>query len=171
MSQKWIRSYERHKMKIKTERELNESWALSRYNVGSWQDSQKIFIKSLGLTIGQSWWKIRRLWRKYKMLGRKGEYRDDVAYQINRLAVGLDLGRVDLPEIADLPDSEFEAEVSDQEQDEEVDGEQEPEQDLSFDEIQQLKREEAEAQAEADAQADIEWKEADELPSPDDLPW
>jgi hypothetical protein len=50
---------------------LNESWAASKYNKEDWREVQKVYIKSLGLTVGQSWWKLRRLWKKYKLAGRE----------------------------------------------------------------------------------------------------
>ena len=135
LSQRWIKDYERRR--IRNDRGLNESWQNSKYNTGDWRADQKVRLSSVGLTVGQSWWKLRRLWKKYKMA--QGGYRDDLAYQINRLSVGLDIGRVDLPEVADMPDSEFDFQERRASESEPAEYE-EQEQNLSIEEIQQLKR-------------------------------
>lgn len=156
MSQRWIRDYERRK--IRNDRQLNESWASSRYNTGDWRQDQNVRLAS-GLTVGRSWWKLRRLWRKYKIIGREGGYRDDIAYQINCLAVSLDIGRVDLPETADLPDYEFEDQPNSQsEEEEEIEGE---------DPLYKIfRREEAESERDS-GQQEAESEKEDDWFSPD----
>jgi hypothetical protein len=129
--QLWLRDYERSRHS----KQPNESWANSKYNTGDWRESQQIRLAS-GLTVGQSFHKLKKLWSKYKIAGRDGSYRGDTAYKINQTLAQLDLPTVPLPELEGLPDYEFENQDQDQTY--------EPEQDLSIEEIQQLKREEQE---------------------------
>jgi hypothetical protein len=53
------------------------------------------------------------LWSKYKRLGREGDYRGDVAYQIALYQKALDLPISELPELEGLSDSEFESQEVD----------------------------------------------------------
>jgi hypothetical protein len=134
--QLWLRDYERRR--VRDNKEPNESWAQSKFGPQNmdWRTAQQIYLPSLNLTVGQAWHGLKKLWKSYKISGRNGESRTLTAYEINRYQVALDLPRSDLPELEGIvSDYEFE--------EEEV---QEQEQDLTADEIQQLKREDVEAE-------------------------
>jgi hypothetical protein len=146
---RWLISYE--KSRHREPKELNESWVASKYSsMGNWREVQQIYIPSLKLRVGPAFHKLKKLWAKYKIQGREGLYRTDTAYQINKLLVGLDLPRVDLPELEGIPDYEFK-------QDQEEDGliAETPEEWSDLD--QQLLKEEKESEAEAEQEANDWW--------------
>jgi hypothetical protein len=76
---RWIRRYDNSK-----HREPNESWANSRYGPlnMSWQEAQQIWLPSINQRLGPAFFYLKKLWAKYKRLGREGDYRSDVAFQI-----------------------------------------------------------------------------------------
>jgi hypothetical protein len=88
----------------------NESWANSRYGPlnMSWQQAQQVWLPSVNKRLGPAFFHLEKLWAKYKRLGREGDYRSDVAFQIALYQKALDLPVSELPELEGLPDYEFE---------------------------------------------------------------
>jgi hypothetical protein len=131
--QLWLRDYERSRHS----KQPNESWAQSKFGNLPWREAREIWLPEVNMTVGFTWNRLRKLWRRYKISGSNGDSRLQTAYEINRLQSVLDLPRSDFPELEGVvSDHEFE---EDQEEDQ---GEQ-----LTAEEII-LKKEEQEAEAE-----------------------
>jgi hypothetical protein len=113
---KWLIELERHKHPT----ERNEAWANSPYGQLPWFEARRIFLPELGKNVGQTWFRIRELWRQYKRAGVTGQYRGDFAYQLNRRFVLLGLPKIDFPELEHVDDSEFEDLSQEQGQDQNV---------------------------------------------------
>src|SRR5215831_16897569 len=95
MSQyRWIKSYEKRRFK-----EPNESWICSKYGIMDWREAREIYLPSIGVNVGVAWNSLKKLWKSYKIAGRTGEPRRDIAWKINRLQAGLDLERSEFPEL------------------------------------------------------------------------
>ncbi len=127
----------------------NESWATSKYgpNAMNWREAKEVYLPSVKMSVGKTWFRVRKLWQKYKIQGSTGQYRGDTAYEINRLLTALDLPRIDFPELEGV--------VSDYEfQDQETNEISEPHPEEWSDLDEQLTREAQEAQSEAKAEDD-----------------
>ena len=64
-----------------------------------WREAQQIYLPSIGMNVGVAWNSLKKLWKSYKIAGRTGEPRRDIAWKINRLQAGLDLERSEFPEL------------------------------------------------------------------------
>jgi hypothetical protein len=112
MSQRWLKDYERRR--VGDNRVLNESWASSKYGNIPWREAQLIWLPSVGMSLGKTWSRLKKLWRSYKIASSTGEYRTQTAYEIVKLQAALDIPRSDFPELEGvMSDYEFE----DQDQD------------------------------------------------------
>ena len=125
---KWIEGYGHRRLS----RQPNESWLNSKYGNMDWREARQIYLPSIGVNVGVAWNWLKKLWKSYKIAGRTGEPRRDIAWKINRLQAGLDLERSEFPELEGMPLD---------------DGETHPEWSA---EDEQLRREEIEAEREND---------------------
>jgi len=112
----------------------------------NWQEAQHIYLPSVNTTVGKSWFRLRKLWERYKKNNRIGESNTDVAYQINQYQHALDLPRTPFEELVGIvSDHEFEGQNS----------ELHPEEWSALD--QQLLREEQMSETETEAEMDDWW--------------
>jgi hypothetical protein len=103
--QLWLRDYERSRHS----KQPNESWAQSKFGNLPWREAREIWLPEVNMTVGVTWNRLRKLWRRYKISGSNGDSRLQTAYDINRLQAALDLPRSDFPELEGVvSDHEFE---------------------------------------------------------------
>jgi len=95
--QSWIRNYER----VRHSKQHNESWVSSKYDIEGihWTDLQQIYLPELGMCFGPACSALRKSWRQYKIAGRNGEPRGDLAYRIVRIQRALGIPQSDFPEL------------------------------------------------------------------------
>jgi hypothetical protein len=81
---KWLMNYERMRLKSNTP---NESWISSKYDIQGmpWQELQQIYLPELRMCWGPACNSLKKLWKSYKIAGRNGEPRLDIAWKINEL--------------------------------------------------------------------------------------
>ena len=82
--QRWLRDYDRLRLDPDTP---NESWVSSKYDIEGmhWTELQQIYLPELGMCWGPACSALRKSWYAYKMAGRQGGYRGDIAFRINRI--------------------------------------------------------------------------------------
>src|SRR5215469_3934980 len=109
---KWLMNYERMRFKSNTP---NESWISSKYDIQGfpWQELQQIYLPELGMCWGPACYLLKKLWKAYKIAGRSGEPRGDIAYKINRVQAAMGIERAQFPELEGMP---YENEDLDQDQ-------------------------------------------------------
>jgi hypothetical protein len=139
---KWLVNYER----LRHSKRPNESWISSRYDIQGmhWQELQQLYLPELNMRWGPAVSALKKLWKSYKIAGRTGEPRSDIAWKINQIQKAMGIEKSEFPELQGM-------ETDDEE--------------LTHEEIQ-LKREEIEAEAEGDTSEvepyPEEWSELDE---------
>ena len=125
--EKWLASYERRR------RSRNpmgpNGWISSKYDLrGHWREVQQTWVPELQTNVGQSISALRKSWRAYKIAGRNGEPRKDLAYRINHIEDSLGLEKFHFEELAEMgiyneePSAE-EAQLRREEEQEESSGE------------------------------------------------
>ena|SRR5215472_7373215 len=106
----WIKDYEhrRHPSELIS----------SKYDLqGDWREVQKIYLPSLGISMGVAWTSLKKLWKSYKIAGRTGEARSDTAYNIVRIQAAMGLEKSEFPELEGMM---LDDEWDDQDQDREL---------------------------------------------------
>src|SRR5215467_4266062 len=93
--QLWLRDYERSRHLKRP----NESCISSRYDIQGmhWQELQQLYLPELNMRWGPAVSALKKLWKSYKIAGRTGEPRSDLAWKINRVAMGLE--KSEFPEL------------------------------------------------------------------------
>ena len=83
----WLVNYER----LRHSKPSNKSWISSRYDIQGmhWQELQQLYLPELNMRWGPAVNALKKLWKSYKIAGRTGEPRSDLAWKINRVAMGL----------------------------------------------------------------------------------
>ncbi len=110
--QLWLRDYERSRHS----KQPNESWISSKYDIQGlpWQELQQIYLPELGMCWGPACYLLKKLWKCYKIAGRNGEPRGDIAWKINRIQSSMGIEMSQFPELEGLNDFE---EYQDRDQD------------------------------------------------------
>jgi hypothetical protein len=140
--QRWLQRYERERHS-KRPKEPNESWVSSKYDLGiHWAELQQTFVPELNMTFGSAISVLKKSWKSYKIAGREGMNRSDLAYRIVSIQNALGLPKSDFPELENMSfDQEFREAWSNENEGQDRDFEQEP---LTQEEIQLRREEESE---------------------------
>ncbi|MGC2570459.1 MAG: hypothetical protein WA364_03030 [Candidatus Nitrosopolaris sp.] len=141
--QLWLRDYEAQRHS-KQPKELKESWQSSKYDFSD-PDVRLAYVPEMGCSVGGCISALKKLWKSYKIAGRNGEPRGDIAWNIRNLQGSLGIKRSHFPEIEGMDDDE--ENILKSEEDEENFGTNEP---YCSEEDKQLLKEELEAQKEND---------------------
>lgn len=98
--EKWLASYERRR-RSRNPKEPN-GWISCKYDLhGHWREVQQTCVPELQMNVGQSISALRKSWRAYKIAGRNGEPRKDLAYRINHIEDSLGLEKFQFEELAE----------------------------------------------------------------------
>src|SRR5215472_10140837 len=100
MNKMKLRDYERSRHS----KQPNESWISSRYDIQGmhWQELQHLYLPELNMRWGPAVSALKKLWKSYKIAGRTGELRSDLALKINRVQVIMGL-KSEFPELEGEP--------------------------------------------------------------------
>ena len=98
---RWLQNYEKRRHSRRNSKqhlkEPNESWISSKYDLQGtdWQTLQQMYLPELKMCFGPACNSLKKLWKSYKIAGRTGEPRSDIAWKINRIqdALGILPGR------------------------------------------------------------------------------
>src|SRR5215471_5703577 len=95
--QLWLRDYERSRHS----KQPNESWISSKYDIQGlpWQELQQIYLPELGMCWGPACNSLKKLWKSYKIAGRNGEPRRDIAWKINAIQKAMGIEKSEFPEL------------------------------------------------------------------------
>lgn len=104
--QRWLRNYEN----LRHSKQPNESWVSSKYPSEGmhWRELQQIFLPGLNMNWGQACSALKKLWKSYKIAGRNGEPRRDIAWKINRLQSAMGIKKSEFPELEGMDDEDQE---------------------------------------------------------------
>src|SRR5215471_16292440 len=153
--QLWLRDYERSRHS----KQPNESWISSKYDIQGlpWQELQQIYLPELGMCWGPACNSLKKLWKSYKIAGRNGEPRRDIAWKINAIQKAMGIQKSEFPELEGMElDEELTEEEIQLKREEREDagnsGFEKPEEFTEewSEEDKQLRREEREAEEEND---------------------
>lgn len=130
-------NYSKYK-KLKEPRQPNPNWISDKYDLQSM--TQETWIPELQCTYGGACSAFKKLWKKYKILGDKGEQRSDVAYNIVKIEAALGMEKSQFPELEHL---DLDLEFPETGEMEEMDGWEENQENQNLTPLErQLKREE-----------------------------
>jgi hypothetical protein len=141
--QLWLRDYEAQRHS-KQPKELKESWQSSKYDFSD-PDVRLEYVPEMGCSVGGCISALKKLWKSYKIAGRNGEPRGDIAWNIRNLQGFLGIERSHFPELEGMDDDE--ENILKSEEDEENFGTNDP---YWSEEDKQLLKEELEAEKEND---------------------
>jgi hypothetical protein len=96
--QRWLRNYDRLRFDPDTP---NESWVSSKYDIEGmhWTELQQIYLPELGMCWEPACSVVRKSWYAYKMAGRQGGYRSDIAFRINRIQAAMGIPKIEFHEL------------------------------------------------------------------------
>jgi hypothetical protein len=117
--QKWIRRYDRRRrLGVNSQQPTNESWISSKYDTGiHWTELERIYLPEINMTWGQACSAIKKSWFSYKMAGKSGMYRGDIAYRIQNIQRVMGIPITEFDELEGLNDEE-EIQLKKEEEDE-----------------------------------------------------
>ncbi|MGA9150674.1 MAG: hypothetical protein WBZ36_08850 [Candidatus Nitrosopolaris sp.] len=141
--QLWLRDYKARRHS-KQSKEPNELWHSSKYDFSD-PDVRLEYVPEMGCSVGGCISALKKLWKSYKIAGRNGEPRGDIAWNIRNLQGSLGIERSHFPELEGMDDDE--ENILKSEEDEENFGTNEP---YWSEEDKQLLKEELEAEKEND---------------------
>jgi hypothetical protein len=104
--QRWLRNYER----LRHSKQPNESWVSSKYPIEGmhWTELQQLYLPELKMCWGPACNSLKKLWKSYKIAGRNGEPRGDIAWRINRIKSAMGLEKSNFPELEGMDDEDQE---------------------------------------------------------------
>jgi len=73
-----------------------------------WQELQQLYLPELNMRWGPAVSALKKLWKSYKIAGRTGEPRSDLAWKINRVQVAMGLEKSEFPELEGMDYDDFE---------------------------------------------------------------
>jgi hypothetical protein len=97
---KWLLDYERQRHS-KQNKEPNDSWISSKYDTQNmhWQELQQLYLPELNMRWGPAVSALKKLWKSYKIAGRTGEPRSDLAWKINQIQKAMGIEKSEFPEL------------------------------------------------------------------------
>jgi hypothetical protein len=104
--QRWLRDYDRLRLDPDAP---NESWVSSKYDIEGmhWTELQQIFLPELEMCWGPACSALRKSWFAYKLAGKQGLYRGDIAYRIRTIQDAMGIKKSEFPELEGLNDEEL----------------------------------------------------------------
>jgi hypothetical protein len=95
---RWIRNYDRLRLNPNAS---NESWTSTRYEIEGmrWSDIERIYLPEIGMCWGPACSAIKKSWWAFKMAGKNGGYRTDIAFRINRIQAAMGIPRTPFAEL------------------------------------------------------------------------
>ena len=97
MDYRWLKRYERSRHSSK--RQPNKSWASSKYDFTD-PNVRLEYVPEMSCSVGGCISALKKLWKSYKICGRTGEPRSDIAWNIRNLQGSLGLiERSNFPEL------------------------------------------------------------------------
>jgi hypothetical protein len=93
----WLTNYER----LRHSKQPNESWISSKYDIQGmhWQELQQLYLPELNMRWGPAVSALKKLWKSYKIAGRTGEPRSDLAWKINQIQKAMGIEKSEFPEL------------------------------------------------------------------------
>jgi len=85
-----------------------------------WQELQQLYLPELNMRWGPAVSALKKLWKSYKIAGRTGEPRSDLAWKINRVQVAMGL-KSEFPELEGMDYDDFEEDQAQSAEEREVD--------------------------------------------------
>lgn len=105
--QRWLQNYERsrHSKQLK---EPNEHWVSSKYPIENmhWTELQQLYLPDIGMCWGSACSAIKKLWKSYKIAGRTGEPRSDIAWKIRNIQRAMGIPESQFEELEGMDDEE-----------------------------------------------------------------
>ena len=109
---KWLHAYElrRSSKNPKELKEHNEKWISSKYDIQNmhWTELQQLYLPDLGMCWGPSCNSLKKLWKSYKIAGRTGEVRSDIAWNIRNIQRAMGIPESQFEELEGMDDEETE---------------------------------------------------------------
>lgn len=111
--QRWIRDYENRRHSGQSNRLTKESWISSKYDTQSmdWRELQQLYLPEIGMCWGPACNSLKKLWKSYKIAGRTGEPRSDIAWNIRNLQRSMGIQETYFEELQGMDDEEDELEL------------------------------------------------------------
>ena len=109
----WLHAYElrRSSKNSKELKEHNEKWISSKYDIQNmhWTELQQLYLPDLGMCWGPACNSLKKLWKSYKIAGRTGEVRSDIAWNIRNIQRAMGIPESQFEELEGMDDEETEA--------------------------------------------------------------
>lgn len=120
---RWLQSYEKRRHSRRNSKqhlkEPNESWISSKYDLQGmdWQTLQQMYLPELKMCFGPACNSLKKLWKSYKIAGRTGEPRSDIAWKINQIqkAMGIEVSQFPELESMGIYENEYQGQIFEQE--------------------------------------------------------
>jgi hypothetical protein len=127
----------------KQPKQPNESWISSKYDIQGlhWQELQQLYLPELNMCWGPACNSLKKLWKSYKIAGRNGEPRGDIAMKIRNVQSSMGIQQSEFPELEGIGDDQ-EVEMIGEEKEEDWESEDEIPEESNTEEDEQLRREE-----------------------------
>jgi hypothetical protein len=105
--ERWLRNYENQRHS-KNPKEPNESWISNKYDIQGmhWQELQQLYLPEIGLCWGPACNSLKKLWKSYKIAGRAGEPRSDIAWKIRNIQRAMGIQETFFEELQGMDDEE-----------------------------------------------------------------
>ena len=105
--QRWLRNYEN----LRHSKQPNESWVSSKYPIEGmhWTELQQLYLPELKMCWGPACNSLKKLWKSYKIAGRTGEVRSDIAWNIRNIQRAMGIPESRFEELEGMDDEETEA--------------------------------------------------------------
>ena len=109
MDTKWIEDYEnrRHSKQLKEPKE-NSFWLSTKYDFSN-PDVRLEYVPEMGCSVGGCISALKRSWKAYKIAGRNGEPRGDIAWRIRNLQLTMGIKTTDFEMLVPEESEENEA--------------------------------------------------------------
>lgn len=108
--QSWLREYEK-KRHASNPKQPNKHWISSKYDIQNmhWTELQQLYLPDLGMSWGPACNSLKKLWKSYKIAGRTGEVRSDIAWNIRNIQRAMGIPESQFEELEGMDDEETEA--------------------------------------------------------------
>ena len=93
---RWLRIYDNLRTKAPNH---NEGWTSTIYDIQGmhWQELQQLYLPELNMRWGPAVSALKKLWKSYKIAGRTGEPRSDLAWKINQIQKAMGIEKSEFP--------------------------------------------------------------------------
>jgi hypothetical protein len=107
---KWLHAYELRRCS-ENPKEPSESWVSSKYDTQNmhWTQLQQVYLPELQMCWGPACNSLKKLWKSYKIAGRSGEVRSDIAWKIRNIERAMGIPESQFEELEGMDDEKTEA--------------------------------------------------------------